>query len=144
MIHPVRITAFDPAGTVTFTLAGKPMTAAHQIPAEEAEGLITAGNEYPLELELVAAGEVEYLPGPDTSYSQLPDGKLRVCGRCMDYFEHDLIRLEGDLTVAVRLRLPQQSTDYRRGSWLAATGTLRAAFPSPDHDEAGLKGSIVE
>lgn len=158
MIHRVTISSIQP-DAIEFTLKGHPITAANHLDPAESKGVVKAGREYPLELTLVAEGEVEYLPGPDGSFTlaKSPNTKLphanshpsalsrvRACGRIMDYMAHDLIRLDGDVTVLVRLRLPQQATDYRRGSWLAAVGTLEATMPSPDHDEAGLKGSIVE
>lgn len=148
MIHRVRISKLTPAA-IEFVLGGKPCVAANAMDPDEASGVVAAGREYPLELTVIAEGEVAYLAEPSGAFANLGPGpkgmsRVRACGRIMDYLAHDVIRLDGDVTVAVKLNLPQQATDYRRGSWLAAVGTLMATMPSPDHDEAGLKGSIVE
>lgn len=160
MIHRVRISKITPAA-IEFELGGQTCVAANAMDPGEASGVVAAGREYPLELTVIADGEVAYLAEPSGAFANLgpdysglngstgPTGskgmtRVRACGRIMDYLAHDVIRLDGDVTVAVKLNLPQQATDYRRGSWLAAVGTLMATMPSPDHDEAGLKGSIVE
>lgn len=154
MIHRVKILSYDPRGALSFEHNGAVFAASHDIDAAEAEGLLIVGSSYPLEFTIESDCEVAYLAGPEDQFSRLAGAavgakgkvgdRVRACGRIMDYPAHDMIRLEGTTTVAVRLRLPQQSTDYRRGSWLMAEGRLTVALPPADHDEAGLKGSIVE
>jgi|GEM_PF-4652042 len=151
MIHKARITKFTEQGEIDFELDGKKYHATHAQSFEEVSGLIEAGVVYPLEIEIVMDAPVDYLNPPSEGLDLIEassDPKLGdlVCvrGRITDYLEHDVIRIDGAGSARVRLKLPQQATDYRRGSYLSATGRLTASIPSPDHDEAGLKGSIVE
>jgi hypothetical protein len=151
MIHRVLVTQFSPEGHIAFELGGQSFRARHMIPPDEADGVVITGRVYPLELTITASKPVEYLNGSAETLELIKrddhagTGDLvRARGRIMDYIAHDMIRLDGVGTVAVKLTLPQQSTDYRRGSYLEAEGHLSAAMPPPDHDEAGLKGSIVE
>ena len=148
MIHPAKILSFDPTGDLRFELDGRAFHARHAIPADEAEGVINIGEEYPLELSITMDAPVEYLTDQRPLLEVIGCGGdcdiVRAQGRIMDYFAQDVIRLDGIGSIAVKLHSPQLSTDYRQGSWLVAEGRLEAAMPSPDHDEAGLKGSIVE
>lgn len=148
MIYRSKILSFDAAGEVRFERGGQVFHAKHHIPSDEASGVIVEGQEYPLELTLLMDKPVEYLDKAAPALEVTGCGGdcdiVRAQGRIMDYLEHDVIRLDGIGSIAVKLQPPQLSTDYRQGSWLSAEGRLWASMPSPDHDEAGLKGSIVE
>lgn len=143
MVHPVKILAFDPAGTVRFELGGKAYTASHIMERALASELLKPGAQYPLELQVASTSAVEYLPGPQETFERMTEAQngdtVRACGRISDYLDHDIIRLDGDVSVAVKLCAPQQATDYRRGSWLSAQGRLVAKLPTDDHDETGLR-----
>ena len=146
MIHLVNIKAFD-ARALTFALNGVEFHAAHTMDAKEAEGVIVVGKTCPVSLRLESEIAVDYLDAPKPAIELVqsrPGGdRVRVKGRITDYLAHNAIRLDGIGSVEVALRLPQQSTDYRRNSWLVAEGKLVASLPPDDHNEAGLKGSIV-
>src|SRR5690606_14682616 len=107
------------------------------------------GQLVPLLVTVVADGEVPYLAAPDASFSVVEAGGVSTAklqpdrvasgGRVADYPSHDTIRLDGTLSVAVRLTGAQQSTDFRRGSWLRAEGNVLVSIPGDDHDESGLR-----
>lgn len=137
MIHQVQLTNFDSRGLIRFSIGDQEFSARHHINPEEMDDARTFGDQLPLKLIVDCDNEVEYLPGPDASYRHkaTDEGdRMDVRGRITDYLDHDAIRLDGDLSCVVKLKLPQTASDYRRGSHLRAVGTLWAALPGPDHE----------
>ncbi|MCK6440443.1 MAG: hypothetical protein L6Q71_09635 [Planctomycetes bacterium] len=136
MIYPVRVKHFAANGPVRFELRGQELAAAHDIDAAEAGELLEAGAVYPLSLCLKATN-VEYAAKPEKAFDQIMGGTsgdtVRLTGRVADYLAHDAVRLDGPISLAVKLTAPQSSTDFRRGSWLVAEGALFASLAEPDH-----------
>lgn len=136
MIYPVKIQNFSADGKISFEMRGNTYRATHTIDAQEADGLIEPGATYPL-LLVINASSLDYIAENERGLETLEEhdsgDTLRVKGRITDYLEHDIIRLDGEGSIQVRLKPPLQSTDFRRGSWLMAEGRLEAAIAPPDH-----------
>jgi hypothetical protein len=142
MVHTVEILHYTPRddkpGRLAFKLNGTTYNARCYADPQLADGLLVEGKSYPVALTIEADGKVEYAdPGrPDFHIErQDPTGdSIRATGRTWDSMDHQVIKLDAQPTVGVRLNLPQTATDYRGGSWLTAVGTLCADLPPEEHD----------
>jgi hypothetical protein len=142
MVHLVDIlkyrAATDKPGSITFQLDGSTYSARCYADPLLADGLLVEGQTYPVALTIEADGKVEYAnPGQPTFevVQRAEDGDtVRVVGRTWDSMDHQVIKLDANPTVGVRLSLPQTATDYRGGSWLSAVGILCADLPPEEHD----------
>lgn len=142
MVHTVSIQEYQPAGTspgcITFALAGRVYHAKCYADPALADGLLVVGSEYPIALTVEADGKVEYCdPGTEKLEVLKPDPSgdhVRATGRTWDSMGHQVIKLDANPSLGVRLNLPQTATDYRGGSWLVASGVLCADLPPEEHD----------
>jgi hypothetical protein len=142
MVHTVEILEYVPAGAapgrLTFRLGGVVYNARCHADPALADGLLVEGQSYPVALTVEAQGSVEYAnPGEPSLKVQQADkagDRVHATGRTWDSMDHQIIKLDANPTVGVRLNLPQTATDYRGGSWLAATGVLCADLPPEEHD----------
>lgn len=142
MVHTVSIRAYHPAGSspgrITFLLAGTVYNAKCYADPQLADGLLVPGTEYPIALTMEADGKVEYVD-PATQKLEViasheTGDRVRAVGRTWDSVGHQVIKLDANPSVGVRLNLPQTATDYRGGSWLMASGVLTADLPPEEHD----------
>ena len=142
MVHIVEIIHYTPKsdkpGRLTFKLNGSTYNAKCYADPQLADGLLVEGNSYPVALTVEAEGKVEYAnPGEPTFHIEKSDGSgdtIKATGRTWDSMDHQVIKLDAEPTVGVRLNLPQTASDYRGGSWLTAIGTLCADLPPEEHD----------
>jgi hypothetical protein len=145
MVHTVLIKDYVPRGTtsdetgrLTFELNGRVYHAACLADPHLADGLLVPGQMYPVTLLVQAEGSVEYVdpgtPALEVRQEHEAGDKVSATGRTWDSVDHQLIALDSDPAVGVRLNLPQTATDYRGGSWLSATGILCADLPPDEHD----------
>jgi hypothetical protein len=146
MVHTVQIKEYVPRGSgdgdspgrLTFTLGDKTYHAACFADPELAKGLLDPGNTYPVTLLVHAEGTVEYAdpgtPSLEVKQSREEGDKVVVVGRTWEGVDHQVIKLDSDPGVGLRLNLPQTATDYRGGSWLSAEGTLCVDLPPEEHD----------
>jgi len=142
MVHTVEIVHYTPKsdqpGRLTFKLSGNTYHAKCYADPALADGLLVEGNSYPVALTIEAEGKVEYAnPGEPAFHIEKPDDNgdtVKATGRTWDSMDHQVIKLDAEPTVGVRLNLPQTATDYRGGSWLTAVGTLCADLPPEEHD----------
>lgn len=146
MVHTVDIVDYAPAGDkpgrMTFKLRGTTFHAKCYADPKLAEGLFEPGATYPVAITVEADGKVEYTTDTETGVEvkeAREEGDTVVAtGRTWDSFDHQVIKLDSNPNIAVRINLPQTASDYRGGSWLKATGTLCVDLPPEDHDEASL------
>lgn len=142
MVHTVKILRYVPRGAspgqLSFELDGRVFNARCDADPALADGLLVVGNSYPIALTVEAQGKVEYAdPGQAALRVVQADqsgDSVSVLGRTWDSMDHQVIKLDANPTVGVKLNLPQTATDYRGGSWLAAQGTLCADLPPEEHD----------
>ncbi|MCA8918620.1 MAG: hypothetical protein KDB68_09510 [Planctomycetes bacterium] len=142
MVHTVEIISYTPksdkAGRLTFKLGGNTYNARCYADAALADGLLVVGTTYPVSLTVEAEGSVEYAVATEPSFNVVKadeaGDRVEATGRTWDSFDHQVIKLDSNPTVGVKINLPQTATDYRGGSWLKATGTLCADLPPEDHD----------
>lgn len=142
MVHTVGIIQYIPraekAGRLTFELGGNTYHARCYADPALADGLLVEGQAYPVSLTVEAVGTVEYAVATEPSFTVMSaddaGDRVEAVGRTWDSFDHQLIKLDAEPTIAVKLNLPQTASDYRGGSWLKAVGTLCADLPPEDHD----------
>lgn len=142
MVHIVKILKYVPrgakAGRLTLELDGTSYNAKCYADPALADGLLVVGSSYPVALTIETDGKVEYAdPGKaELKVLQASESgdKVRALGRTWDSIDHQVIKLDAEPTVGVRLNLPQTASDYRGGSWLAAVGVLCADLPPEEHD----------
>lgn len=142
MVHTVKILRYVPRGPapgqLSFELDGRTFNARCDADPGLADGLLVVGNSYPIALTVEAVGKVEYAdPGqPTLNVLKAAEGgdTVSVIGRTWDSMDHQVIKLDANPTVGVKLNLPQTATDYRGGSWLAGQGLLCADLPPEEHD----------
>jgi hypothetical protein len=142
MVHTVDILKFvarsETAGSLTFRLDGKTLHARCNVGAADADQLLVAGASYPVALTVEAEGKAEYTnpgtPGVEVLQASEQGDKVRVTGRTWDSVSHQVIKLDANPSVGLKLNLPQTATDYRGGSWLTAQGILCAELPPEEHD----------
>jgi len=142
MVHTVEIVAYTPRnagpGRLTFKLNGNTYHARCYADAQLADGLLVEGQSYPVALTIEVDGSVEYASASAAELKVVKASEtgdyVRAIGRTWDSMGHQVIKLDADPSVGVRLNLPQTATDYRGGSWLTAQGTLCADLPPEEHD----------
>lgn len=139
MIHTVDITEFSQDGTIRFLFRGETLTARHQITHQDWQDAVTFGtDDLPLAFYVKMDKDVEYLGAASDDFLRVEESasgdQVRVEGRVADYLEHDLIRIDGSVSCGIRLKKPQLSSDYRRGSYLVAEGQLIVTLPPEDHE----------
>lgn len=142
MVHTVNILKYVAAGagpgSLKFELDGATYHARCDADPALADGLLVEGSSYPVALTIEAEGKVEYAnpgqPALEVLQSSEAGDKVQAVGRTWDSMDHQVIKLDAQPTVGVKLNLPQTATDYRGGSWLSATGVLCADLPPEEHD----------
>lgn len=142
MVHTVNILKYAPAGNgpgrLQFELEGRKFNARCVADPALADGLLVEGSSYPVALIVEAEGKVEYAnpgePALEVTQASEAGDHVRAVGRTWDSMDHQVIKLDAQPTVGVKLNLPQTATDYRGGSWLSATGVLCADLPPEEHD----------
>ena len=142
MVHTVEILGYRPRtdrpGALEFKLNATTYHAKCYADPQLANGLIVVGEHYPVSVFVEADDTAEYGAADDSSLELLEQREegdiVRAKGRTWDSISHDTVLLNSTPAVALKVKLPQQATDFRGGSSLVATGILCVDLPPEDHD----------
>jgi hypothetical protein len=142
MVHIVEIVSYVPKaekpGRIEFKLSGNTYHAKCYADPQLADGLFVEGTSYPVSLTVETEGKVEYAAAGEPKFEVLkadPAGdQVKAVGRTWEGVDHQMIKLDAEPSVGLKLNLPQTASDYRGGSWLSAVGLLCADLPPEDHD----------
>ncbi|MHC4839956.1 MAG: hypothetical protein ACYTDT_03205 [Planctomycetota bacterium] len=142
MVHIVQILAYTPKGDAPgklhFKLDDKQFHARCDADPALADGLLVPNTEYPVTVGLEAIGTVGYEDSREALFevteSAESGDRIKAIGRVWDAVDHQIVRLEANPSIALKLNLPQTASDYRGGSWLKAEGLLCVDLPPEEHD----------
>ncbi|MCA8914462.1 MAG: hypothetical protein KDB90_03550 [Planctomycetes bacterium] len=142
MVHIVEIINYVPRaakpGRIEFRINGNTYHAKCYADPELADGLFVEGTSYPVSLSVETEGRVEYAnagePVLEVVTADAAGDRVKAVGRTWEGVDHQMIKLDSEPSVGLKLNLPQTASDYRGGSWLSAVGLLCADLPPEDHD----------